>query len=107
MEKFTSVSLALGKDVKSGDKESLQTLFESAERYKRMELLVGADEDTNIKVILEGLGEADLQLGDDMEKGDRKTIMTLFWFLERDKPIVMRRDASKGENITVNMFVAP
>jgi hypothetical protein len=107
MEKFTGVTIALGKDIKSGDRESLQTLFESAERYKRMELLVGADEDTNIKVILEGLGEANLKLGDDMEKGDQKTIMTLFWFLERDKPIVMQRDAKKGENISVNMFIAP
>ncbi len=107
MEKFTSVNLALGKDIKAGDKESLQTMFESAERYRRMELMVNADEDTNIKVILEGLGEADLKLGDDMEKGDLKTIMTLFWFLERDKPIIMQRNASKGENIAVNMFVTP
>jgi hypothetical protein len=107
VEKFTSVNLALGKDIKSGDKESLQTLFESAERYKRMELLANADEETNIKVILEGLGEEDLKLGDDMEKGDWKTIMTLFWFLERDKPIVMQRDAAKGESIAVNMFITP
>ncbi len=107
MEKFTSVNLALGKDIKSGEKESLQTLFDSAERYKRMELLVNADEETNIKVILEGLGEADLKLGDDMEKGERKSIMTLFWFLERDKPIVMQRDAAKGESIAINMFITP
>jgi hypothetical protein len=107
VEKFTSVNLALGKNIKSGDKESLQTLFESAERYKRMDLLLNADEETNIKVILEGLGEADLKLGDDMEKGDRKSIMTLFWFLERDKPINMMRNAAKGESVTVNMFIAP
>jgi hypothetical protein len=104
MEKFAGVNIALGKDIKSGDKESLQTLFESAERYKRMELLVGADEDTNIKVVLEGLGEADLKLGDDMEKGDQKTIMTLFWFLERDKPITIKRDAKKGEMIALEFF---
>ena len=47
-------------------------MFESAERYKRMELLVSADEDTNIKVILEELGEADLKLGDDIEKETKK-----------------------------------
>jgi hypothetical protein len=107
MEKFASVELKLGKDIKKGDKESLQTLFNSAERYKRMEVLTGADEDTNIKVILEGLGEIDLKLGDDMDKGQRKTIMTLFWFLERSKLIEMKRDAKEGEKVAIKMFVAP
>jgi hypothetical protein len=107
MKKFTSVEMILGKDVKKGDKESFQTLFHSAERYKRMELLVGADEDTEIKVVLEGLGEAKLKLGDDMEKGQRKTIMTLFWFMERAKPIEMKKDAKAGDSVVINMSVMP
>jgi hypothetical protein len=105
MKKFTSVEMILGKDIKKGDKESLQTLFHSAERYKRMELLVSADEDTDIKVVLEGLGEAKLKLGDDMEKGQQKTIMTLFWFVERDKPIEMKRNAKVGESVVIAMSI--
>jgi hypothetical protein len=107
MKKFGSLELKLGKDIKKGSQESLQTLFHSAERYQRMEVLTSADEDTNIRVTLEGLGEADLKLGDDMEKGQRKTIMTLFWFLERAKLIEMKRDAKAGEAVAINMSVLP
>jgi len=107
MKKFASVTIKLGKDIKKGDQESLQTLFHSAERYQRMEVLTDADEDTDIRVTLEGLGEIDLKLGDDMEKGQQKTIMTLFWFVERAKPILMKRDAKKGETLLINMSVLP
>ena len=107
MEKFASVELRLGKDVKKGDKESLQTLFRSAERYKRMEVLTSADEGTSVQVVLEGLGEADLELGDDMEKGQQKTIMTLFWYVERAKSIEMNRNAKAGESVVINMSVSP
>ena len=105
MKKFTSVEMILGKDVKKGDQESLQTLFHSAERYKRMELLVSADEDTDIKVVLEELGEATLKLGDDMEKGQQKTIMTLFWFAERARLIEMKKKAKAGMSVIIDMFI--
>jgi hypothetical protein len=107
MEEFGNVELVLGKDINKGDHESLQTLFRSAERYKRIEVFTSADEDANIKVVLEGLGETDLKLGDDMEKGQQKTIMTLFWYVERAKPIEMKRDAKAGESVIINMSVAP
>ena len=107
MTKFADVELKLGKDINKGDHESLQTLFRSAERYKRMEVLTDADEDANIEVILEGLGEIALKLGDDMEKGQQKTIMTLFWYIERAKPIEMKRDAKAGESVVINMSVVP
>jgi len=107
MEKFADVELKLGKDINKGDHESLQTLFRSAERYKHIEVLTNADEDANIKVILEGLGEIDLKLGDDMEKGQQKTIMTLFWYIERAKPVEMKKDAKEGESVVINMSVVP
>ena len=107
MEKFASVTLKLDKDIKRGDKESLQTLFDSAERYVRTEVLRTAAEDTSIRVVLEELGEIDLKLGDDMEKGKKKTIMTLFWYLERAKMIEMKADASKGDPVTLNMYLTP
>ncbi len=105
MVKFASVKMILGKDVNKGDKESLQTLFHSAERYRRMPLLTNANEDANVRVVLKGLGAADLKLGDDMEKGQIKTIMTLFWFAERAKPIEIKRKASAGKLITIDMTV--
>lgn len=104
MDKFASVNLRLGKDIKIGDWESLQTLFHSAERYRRMEVLKNADEDTDVKVVLEGLGEIALKLGDDMEKGQQKTIMTLFWFLERARLMEMMGNAREGEMVALNMF---
>ena len=72
-----------------------------------MELLTAADEDTTIRVALEGLGETDLKLGDDMEKGQQKTIMTLFWFVERAKLIPMKKDAKKDDSVLINMSVLP
>jgi hypothetical protein len=107
MEKFASGELILGKDIKKGSRESLQTLFRSADRYRHMEVLVDAEEDANIKVVVEGLGETELKLGDDMEKGQQKTVMTLFWFEERAKPMEMKKDAKAGESVQINMFLAP
>jgi hypothetical protein len=104
MEKFTSIELKLNKDVKKGNKESLLSLFSFEERIKRMEVLIDLDEGQLVKVILEGLGETELKLGNDMEKGDRKTIMTLFWIPEKSTLFEMKRDAKAGENIVVNML---
>lgn len=107
MIKFTSAKLRLGKDVNKGDKESLQTLFHSAERYRRMTLMASADEDTAVRVALKGLGAIDLKLGDDMERGQVKTVMTLFWFEERAKLIEMKRKARAGKSITIDMMLMP
>ena len=104
MGKFANIELKLKKSVKKGDKESLLSLFSAAERFKHMEVLTNADEGANIKVVLEGLGEADLKLGDDMEKGQKKTIMTLFWYSERSKPIEIKGDIESNKFITVTLW---
>ena len=101
---FAKTELNLAKSVKKGDKETLLSLFNPADRFKRMEILTPADEGTSIKVVLEGLGEALLKVGDDMEVGQKKTIMTLFWYSERSKPIEIKRNAEAGESLTVNMW---
>ena len=99
--------MKLGKDVKKGDQESLQTLFHSEERYRPIMLLASGAEDDNLRVTMKGLGSADLKLGDDMKKGQVKTIMTLFWFAERAKPIEMKRKAKTGKVVTVDMSLVP
>ena len=104
MEKFAAIELKLGKSIRKGTKESLLSLFSATERFKYMPVLLDAEEDTNMKVVLEGLGEADLKLGADMEKGQNKTIMTLFWYSERSKPIEMNKDAEEGENVTLSIL---
>ena len=104
MEKFATIEMKLRKSFKKGDHESLLSLFSATERFKPMEILLDADEDTNLKVVLEGFGEADLKLGADMEKGKKKTIMTLFWFSERSKPIEIEKDAEEGENVTLTIW---
>ena len=104
MDKLANIELKLKRSVKKGDKGTLLTLFNANERFKHMEVLIDSEEGTNLKVILEGLGEVDLQLGDDMDKGQKKTVMTLFWFSEKSKPIEVKRDAEAGENITINIW---
>jgi hypothetical protein len=104
MDKFANIELKLKKSVKRGDKGTLLTLFNANERFKHMEVLIDAEEGTNLKAVLEGLGEVDLQLGDDMDKGQKKTVMTLFWFSEKSKPIEVKRDAEAGETINVTMW---
>jgi hypothetical protein len=104
MDDFGSVQLTLNKSVKKGDAENLLSLFDANDRFKTMEVLTDAEEDTIVKVILEGLGEIDLKLGADMEKGSRKTIMTLFWFVERSKNMAMLRDAEVGEKISLKIM---
>lgn len=105
MEKFGSAELRLNKNVKKGSKESLLTLFDADDRFKPIEVLANADEETSVRVVLEGFGEANLKLGADMEKGRKKTIMTLFWFAERSKPIEMQRDAAQGAPIVMNIYI--
>jgi hypothetical protein len=104
MEKFTTVEMKLNKNVKKGDKESLLTLFNFEDRIKRMEVLTEMEEGQSVKVVLEGLGETNLKIGNDMEKGDQKTIMTLFWFPEKSQLMEMQRNANVGENIVINMW---
>ena len=105
MENFGSAQLQLNKNVKKGDKENLLSLFDADDRFKPMEISTGAEEDTVVKVILEGLGEIELKLGADMEKGSKKTIMTLFWFAERSKNFEMKRNAEAGENVTLKIMI--
>jgi hypothetical protein len=107
MVKFARVKMILGKDVKKGDHESLQTLFHSMERYRPITLLASAVEDAELRVVLQGLGVADLKLGDDMQKGQVKTIMTLFWYAERAKPIEIKHKAKAGKIIEIDMTLAP
>jgi hypothetical protein len=107
MIKFARVKMILGKDIKKGDKESIQTLFHSVERYRPITLLAGGAEDANLRVTLRGLGSADLKLGDDMRKGQVKTVMTLFWFAERAKPFEMKHKARAGKVVTIEMSLAP
>jgi hypothetical protein len=104
MYSFISTQIKLGKSVKKGDMESLLSLFSSEDRLKRMEILKDLDEGDVVKVILEGLGQVDLKLGNYMEKGDQKTIMTLFWLPEKSRLFEMQRDAKAGEIIVMNMM---
>jgi hypothetical protein len=104
MELFGTVQLKLAKQVKKGDKETLLSLFDADARFEPIEVLVATEEDAVLKVVLEGLGEANLVLGADVPVGRKKTIMTLFWFVERSKLIEMKRDADVGEKIVMNIW---
>jgi hypothetical protein len=105
MKEFANVKLRLNEGLKKGDKKSLLTLFNAAERFKTMDVLTSANEDSIIRVILEQLGEIDLKLGADIEKGQKKTIMTLFWFSERSKPFEIKKNAEAGEDIPIKMLL--
>jgi hypothetical protein len=104
MDKFASIKLKLNKDVKKGEKESLISLFSFEDRIKRMEILLDMDEAQIVKVVLEELGEVELKLGNDMEKGDRKTIMTLFWMPEKSTLFEMKNNAKAGETILISIW---
>ena len=104
MELFITNELTLKMDVNKGDKENLLSLFSASERFKPAQVLIDARENEAVKVSLEELGDIDLKLGDDMEEGQKKTIMTLFWFEERSKPIAIMKDARAGDTIKINIY---
>jgi hypothetical protein len=104
MEKFAGIELKLTKNVKKGDKESLTSLFNFMDRTRRMEVLLDMEEGDTVKAVLEGLGESDLLLGNFMEKGMKKTIMTLFWLPEKTKLFEMKKDAAAGEMIKITFW---
>jgi hypothetical protein len=107
MVKFARIKMILGKDVKKGDQESLQSLFPSRERLRHIPVQASAPEDANLHVVLQGLGSTDLKLGNDMAKGQKKTLMTLFWFAERAKLIEMKHRARAGKAVVVDMELVP
>ena len=74
MDKFGSVELKLTKDIKMGDKENLLSLFDVDERFKPIEVLKDAEDESTVKVVLEGLGEADLNWERICGKGKRKLL---------------------------------
>ena len=104
MDLFANYELTLKMNVKKGDKENLLSLLSAGDRYKPARVLADAEENTVVKVSLEELGDIDLKLGDDMEKGQKKTIMTLFWFEERSKPITIMKDAQAGDTVVINIY---
>jgi hypothetical protein len=104
MELFLTNELTLKMDVKKGDEENVLSLFSAGERFKPARVLIDAQENEAVRVSLEGLGDIDLKLGDDMEKGQKKTIMTLFWFEERSKPITILKDAQTGDTVKINIY---
>jgi hypothetical protein len=105
MKSFAYGELKLNKDVKEGDNESLLSLFDAAERFKPMTVLMDAKEDSLVKVIVGELGEIDLKLGADMKRQKEKTIMTLFWYEERTKKIEIQKAAQRGQLIEVRMML--
>lgn len=104
MEKFAQIELILNKNITKGKQESLLSLFNAVERFKSMDILLDKEENSAVKVVLEGVGEVVLKLGDDMEKGQKKTIMTLFWYRERSKLFEIQRDVKAGEVIQLTMW---
>lgn len=105
MKEFAGATLILEEDVKKGDKKSLLGLFSAAERFKPMEVLCDAEEGSTLRVSLGELGEIDLKLGADVKKGEKKTIMTLFWFSERSRLIEMKKDAKAKESVPVTLWL--
>jgi hypothetical protein len=104
MELFMTNELTLKMDVKKGDKENLLSLFSAGDRFKPAPVLIDAEENDVVRVSLKELGDIDLKLGDDMEKGQKKTIMTLFWFEERSKPVTIMKDTQAGESVKINIY---
>jgi hypothetical protein len=104
MELLLNGKLKLNKSVNKGDTESLLSLFDASERFKRFEVLTDADEGAKIKVSLEELGEAELKLGANIEKGQQKCIMTLFWYEQRIVPFDIRKNAKADEGIGIKIW---
>ena len=107
MKKFGFVKMHLKKDVKKGDEESLLSIFSDVERSKSIKVLTDAEEGTIIKVNARDLGEIDLELGNDIERGQGKTILTLFTFAERSKKFKITRKAKIGQSIKLEMLAMP
>jgi len=105
MKEFANVELRLKKSVRQGDKESLLSLFDPAERFKSMTVLMDAEEDSIVKITLGQLGEIDLKIGADMRTNKQKTIMTLFWYSERSKTFEIKADTERGKTIDVKMMI--
>jgi len=105
MKNFAFGELKLKKDVRKCDKESLLSLFDAEERFKRMMVMTDAPEDSLVRVMIGDLTQIDLKLGADMKQQKQKTIMTLFWYSERAKKFEIQTDASSGQNIDIRMIL--
>jgi hypothetical protein len=104
MEKFAGIEMKLAKNVKKGTSENLLSLFSFKDRITPMDVLLDIDEPGMVTVEVVGFGEVDLALGNDMEKGMNKTIMTLFWHDQKSKDFKMEKDGAAGEKVLVNLW---
>lgn len=101
--KVASVSLKVGKAIAKGAPVSLMVLFGSSERFERFVLDADLQENEKVSLQVGDVGSLQLPVGNDMAAGQKKTLMTMFWYPERTQLMDAQRDVAAGEELTVEI----
>ena len=98
---FSKLDLKIKKSVAAGSSESLLSLFDAQERFKKSVIQCAACEGALINLQIGDLGELNLKIGADMTEGSRKNIMTLFWYEEKVKTFELKNNLDRGKVVTL------
>lgn len=105
--RVATLNLRLAKAVRTGEQACLMTLFDSAARFRYFELREPLLEGERVTLVIGPLGSVTLPVGSDMNTGQKKTLMTSFWYSERIQPFEVRRDMAVGDELTIEMSKNP
>ena len=105
--KVATLNLRLSKSVHTGEQECLMTLFDSTSRFRYFELRESLLEGDRVTLLIGPIGSVTLRVGSDMNTGQKKTLMTSFWYAERIQPFEIRRDFAVGDELTIEISKNP
>lgn len=102
---LAKMNLKVGRDFEAGSSISLMSLFNSHERFKTFQLQADVLEDQLVQLHLGSVGRLDVPVGNDMKAGQKKTLMTLFWYPARTQSIIALTGLMAGDSLPVEIHI--
>lgn len=104
VSKLVGIELTANKDVKKGEKVTIESLFAYVERRKESEVSSDIKRgDTKIKVDISKVGALEIKSDATKKKGEKTSLTMLLSYLDQRKELIATGDVKKGDKLTVNI----
>jgi len=104
VSKLASIELTANKDVKKGEKVTIESLFAYVERRKEFEVPSDIKRgDIKIKVDISKVGALETKSDTTKKKGEKTSLVALLSYLDLRKELTASEDVKKGDKLTVNI----
>ena len=104
MARLANVELTANRDVKKGEKTSIESLFTSDERHKEFE--VSSDiksRDTKIRVTIPKVEALETKADTTKKKGEKTSLFMLLSYSDLRKEVAASEDVKKGDKLAVSI----